>query len=187
MLGVAIWCVCGQCPPALKARRLTNAQPPTCSCLPHHCRLADPLLALSPPSIRCEPCRSAILHRHRGWRIPCLCLQPLSPRLRLSPSTRRLHHGPYFPPLHCGPSFHWLCRASQSLQLRIGLSLTILRLGTPLLRLCPVPPALSGTSIPSAPPQSSVTQAPQQPYLRNSRLSHQFHLGPPDPLRHLFV
>ncbi len=47
--------MCGQRIPALEARRLTNACPPTRSCLLHRCRLAATLLALSPPSRRCEP------------------------------------------------------------------------------------------------------------------------------------
>ncbi len=51
---------------------------PSRSCLLLSCRLAAPLLALSPPSVRCELRGSAILHRHHGWRIPCLRLQPLS-------------------------------------------------------------------------------------------------------------
>ncbi len=61
--------VCGQRTPALKGRRLTNAHPPSRSCLLHRCRLAAPLLALSPPSVQCELHGSAIRHRHRGWSI----------------------------------------------------------------------------------------------------------------------
>ncbi len=125
--------VCGQRTPALKARRLTNARPHVRSCLLHHCRLAAALLALSPPSVRWELRRSAILHRHRGWRIPCLRLQPLSPGLRLGPSTQLLHHGSKLPPLRRGPSVHWLRWAPSSLWLCLGLSSTIHRLGTPLL------------------------------------------------------
>ncbi len=54
---------------------------------------SSPLLALSPPSMWSVIRGSAILHDQRGWGIPCLRLQPLSPRLCLSPSTRWLHHG----------------------------------------------------------------------------------------------
>ncbi len=42
-------------------------------------------VALSPPSVRCEPRGSAILQRRRGWSIPHLSLQPPRPRLRLGP------------------------------------------------------------------------------------------------------
>ncbi len=52
-----------------------------------------PQLTLSPPSVRGEHHRSANLHCRRGWRTPCLRLQPLSPGLCLGPSTQRLHHG----------------------------------------------------------------------------------------------
>ncbi len=67
---------------ALRARRLANAYPPSRSSLLHHCRLAAPLLTPSPPSVRWD---------HRGST--SLCLQPLSPGLRLGPSTKRLHPG----------------------------------------------------------------------------------------------
>ncbi len=48
-------------------------------------------VALSPPSVRCEPHGSDSLHHHRGWRISCLHLQPLSLGLHLGPSTQQLH------------------------------------------------------------------------------------------------
>ncbi len=89
MLGVTIWCVWA---PHTSAERLTNARPPACPCLLHLCHLAAPLLTLSPPSVQSELCGSAILHCHRGWRIPCLLLQPLRLGLRLSLSTQQLHH-----------------------------------------------------------------------------------------------
>ncbi len=79
------------------------------------------------------------LHRRRDWRIPCLRLQPLSPRLRLGPSTQRLHHSYLLHPLHHGSSVHLSHRAPWSLWLRLGLSLTISCLGTPLLWLRLVP------------------------------------------------
>ncbi len=50
-----------------------------------------------------------------------------------------------------------------SLWLCLDLSLTILRLGTPLLQLRLVPPALSGSSFPTAPPWSCVALDPQRP------------------------
>ncbi len=61
--------------PILQCPLLENARPPTRSCLLHRCRLAAPLLALSPLSVRCEPHGSAILQRRRGWSIPHLRLQ----------------------------------------------------------------------------------------------------------------
>ncbi len=78
---------------ALEARRLTNACPPTRSCLLHRCRLAAPLLVLSPPSIRCKLRGTAILQRCHGRSFPRLCLQPPRRGLPLGPLTRRLHHG----------------------------------------------------------------------------------------------
>ncbi|KAI2655695.1 Chromatin-remodeling ATPase INO80 [Labeo rohita] len=58
------------CLSALRARRLTNARPPSHFCLLHRCGLAAPLLTLSPPSVRWAYRGSASLHRHRGWRTP---------------------------------------------------------------------------------------------------------------------
>ncbi len=78
---------------ALQCPLLENARPPTHSCLLHRCRLAAPLLALSPPSMRCELGETAILQRRRGRSFPRLRLQPPRPGLRLGPLTRRLHHG----------------------------------------------------------------------------------------------
>ncbi len=79
----------------LKTQRLTNDHPPTRSCLLHHCRLAAPLLALSPPSIRCELRGSAILQLHCGL---------LEPRLRIGRLSHQFHLGPPDPPRHPGPS-----------------------------------------------------------------------------------
>ncbi len=78
---------------ALQCPLLENAHPPTHFCLLHRCRLAAPLLALSPPSMRCELGGTAILQRRRGRSFPRLCLQPPRPGLRLGLLTRRLHHG----------------------------------------------------------------------------------------------
>ncbi len=70
-----------KCPPVPAPRKFP---PPTrSSCLLHRCRLAAPLLALSPPSMQCEPHGTAILQRHRGWSFPHLRLQPPRPGLRL--------------------------------------------------------------------------------------------------------
>ncbi len=77
-----------QCPllqNALQCPLLENSRPPTRSCLLHRCRLAAPLLALSPPSMRCEPHGTAILQRRRGWSFPHLRLQPPRPGIRLGP------------------------------------------------------------------------------------------------------
>ncbi len=69
----------------------------TCSSY-HPCHFSSATAAswqpLSPPSVRWDRRGSASLHRRRGWRIPCLCLQPLSLRLRLGPSTQRLTSAP---------------------------------------------------------------------------------------------
>ncbi|KAL0198588.1 hypothetical protein M9458_007128, partial [Cirrhinus mrigala] len=52
------------------------------------------------------------LHLRNGWRIPCLCLQPLSPKLCLNPLTQRVNHGFQLPRLHRSPSVHPLHQAS---------------------------------------------------------------------------
>ncbi len=77
-----------QCPllaSALQCPLLENSRPPTRSCLLHRCRLAAPLLALSPPSMRCEPHGTAILQRRRDWSFLHLHLQPPRPGLCLGP------------------------------------------------------------------------------------------------------
>ncbi len=69
----------------LQCPLLENSRPPIRSCLLHCCRLAAPLLTLSPPSMRCEPHGTAILQRRRDWSFPHLCFQPPRPGLRLGP------------------------------------------------------------------------------------------------------
>ncbi len=115
-----------------RARRLTNTRPPAHSCL-FCCRLAAPLLTLSPPSVRSAHRGSTSLHLHRGWGIPCLRLQAQSPGLSPQPVD------PAAP--------QWLIAPSSPLWPGSLLAL-------PLLRLHLVPPAPSGSSIPSAPPWS---------------------------------
>ncbi len=78
---------------ALQCPLLENARPPTHSCLLHRCFLAAPLLALSPPSMRCELGGTVILQHRRGQSFPWLRLQPPRPGLHLGTLTHRLHHG----------------------------------------------------------------------------------------------
>ncbi|XP_058654208.1 uncharacterized protein LOC131553509 [Onychostoma macrolepis] len=145
----------------LKARRLTNACPPTCSRLLLRCRLAAPLLAFSPPSMRCELRGTAILH----VAVAGVSLDSTSS-------------------LYQAPSVNWLRRAPSSLRLHLGLSSTILRIGTPLLRLRLVPPAPSGS--PSlwlllSPLSLRLHRGHLDPHLRLSHRRHLLRLGPPDP------
>ncbi|KAL0176582.1 hypothetical protein M9458_028912, partial [Cirrhinus mrigala] len=76
----------------------------------------------------------------------------------------------------------WLLAPSSpsSFRLRLGLSSTICHLGTPLLPLCLVPPALLGSSFPSAPPWSSVASAPLWP---SGSSSSPWLIGSPSPPR----
>ncbi|KAI2653170.1 1-deoxy-D-xylulose-5-phosphate synthase [Labeo rohita] len=133
-------------------RRLTNAYPPTCSCLLICCCLAAPSLTLSPPSVRWVRHWSASLHRHYGWRIACL---------HHGPSCQRVQHGSSVPPLCRGPIVHWLHRASC-----LGLLSFILCLGTPLLWPCP---------------SVSPAQATPFLRLHLGPLLLQLHRGLPDP------
>ncbi len=57
---------------APSSARSPKARPPTHSCLLHCCRLAAPLLTLSPPSMRCDLGGTAILQRCRGRSFPRL-------------------------------------------------------------------------------------------------------------------
>ncbi|KAL0151272.1 hypothetical protein M9458_053463 [Cirrhinus mrigala] len=118
-----------------------------------HCNMTEaPLLTLSPPTVQWARRGSASLNRRYGWRIPCLRLQESRTP---APSS-----------LFSALAIHSLHQAPSSLRLRLGLASTILRLGTPLLRLCLVPLAPSGSSIPSA---------------HLCPLSLQLHHGLPDP------
>ncbi len=85
VLGVAIWCVW--------AAWAAWAENPSAHKFTSTLPLLPPPVTHSPPSVQWDHCGSASLHWCRGWRIPCLRLQPLSPGLRLSPSTQWLHHG----------------------------------------------------------------------------------------------
>ncbi len=90
--------VYGQHTLSLKSLALTNFLPSFFYCrllssvpqLCHRCVPSSPLLPLSPPSVWWDSHGSASLHRRHGSRIPCVCLQPLSPRLHLGPLTHRL-------------------------------------------------------------------------------------------------
>ncbi len=100
----------------LQCPLLGNARSPARSCLLHRCRLAAPPLALSPPSVRCEPRGSAILPASPGLEYPSppppasearTPPRPVDPVARWSaPWNRRplLLHGSSLRRLHRGPS-----------------------------------------------------------------------------------
>ncbi len=157
VLEVALWCVWAAHTPFLSPLSILNSRPPSLSCLllsslPQlcHCPLAAPLLTLSPPSVQWDRRGSASLHRRRGWRIPCLHLQPLNPD---SASACRAHRGPSVPssaglPLTSAPPWSVVDHPPPRD------SLLKLRLIPPSLWLCHAPPILP------APPWSSVAPAP---------------------------
>ncbi len=134
MLGVAIWCVWAA-GSRIRTRPLLPPPPvssgsPSVGPQPTICTVRDPN-----PQV-CHPPSSL-------WLENPLPLPPASkPRTPPRPSTMA-------PPLGRVPSVHWLRWAPSSLRLRLGLSSTILCIGTPLLRLRLVPPAPSGSSFPS--------------------------------------
>ncbi len=77
VMGVVIWCVAAHTiPESLDYPVLLPSLllPPPLMC---------PLPSSAP--LVWSHHRSASLHRRRGWRIPCLCLQPLIPGIRLGP------------------------------------------------------------------------------------------------------
>ncbi len=158
VLEVALWCVWAAHTPFLSPLSILNSLPPSLSCLllsslPQlcHCPLAAPLLTLSPPSVQWDRRGSASLHRRRGWRIPCLHLQPLNPGLRLGLSSPPWPISPPAPPgslLPPAPPWSVVDHPPP-------------RDSTPQAAPHPsVPLALSGSSIPPAPPWSSVAPAP---------------------------
>ncbi|KAL0167339.1 hypothetical protein M9458_039183, partial [Cirrhinus mrigala] len=111
------------------------------------------LLLLSPPilpvaSVPPPPPLSVRLHRHHGWRIPHLHLQPLNPALRLGPLTQQLPprlSPPSSPPSPVGPAAP------------LGSLVPLALPWTPLLQLRLVTPS---HRLRWAPPQSSVAPAP---------------------------
>lgn len=121
---------------------------------------------------------SVSFHLRRGWRIPCLRLQPPRPGLHIGLSTQRLHHG---------PSVHQLRRVSSSLRHRLGQSSTRHRLRTPLLWLhfidpshwlCWAPPSLQLHLVPLL---LRLHHCLPDPLLCLGYLRHLLRLGSPDP------
>ncbi len=144
---------------ALQCPLLEDTHPPTHSCLLYRCRLAAPLLALSPPSMRCKLGRTAILQRRHGRSFPRLRLRgPDSASAHWPAGSTMAPSSLLSAVAHLPIGSAGLPRSSSSALVWRRPSYT-----SGLLRLRFVPLVPSGSFIPSAPPQSSVAPAPPQP------------------------
>ncbi len=144
---------------ALQCPLLENTHPSTHSCLLYRCRLAAPLLALSPPSMWCKLGRTAILQCRHGRSFPRLRLRgPDSASAHWPAGSTMAPSSLLSAVVHLPIGSAGLPRSSSSALVWRRPSCT-----SGLLRLRFVPLVPSGSFIPSAPPQSSVAPAPPQP------------------------